>query len=182
MAITKDEYKEAKERALELFDKAGVYLTEKEKDEIEVADFGLGRLDEFGVQLITYTNTERVSAKDVAIFPGQICPEHYHPDIGGNPGKEETFRCRYGEMYLYVPGDAAKEPRAAVPEDKKDTFHVWHEIVLKKGEQHLVAPGTPHWFQAGPEGAVFAEFSTKNVDEADVFSDREIKRMPEILE
>ena len=41
-------------------------------------------------------------------------------------------------------------------------------------------PDTNHWFQAGPEGAIVSEFSTKSRDEADVFTDERIKRIPEV--
>jgi len=37
-----------------------------------------------------------------------------------------------------------------------------------------------HWFQAGADGAVVSEFSTKSLDEFDIFTDPEIKRIPEI--
>lgn len=181
MAISREVYNQAKKRALECFEKAHIVLSDREKEELEVADFGLNRLAEFGVQLVIYVNTERCSAKEVMLTPGQICPEHYHPDIDGKEGKKETFRCRWGEFYLYVPGEPAQNPIAKVPEDKKEHFTVWHEVVLKPGDQYLVKPNTPHWFQAGPEGVIFAEFSTKNVDEKDVFTDPEIKRIPEIV-
>ena len=44
MAISKKQYEDAKQRALGYFEKAGIALTEKEKLEIEVADFGLSEL------------------------------------------------------------------------------------------------------------------------------------------
>lgn len=182
MALTRKQYDEAKKRTLEYFDKASIVLTDKEKENIEVADFGLSKLDKVGVQLNIYVNTERCSAKEVILFPGQICPEHLHPDIDGKQGKEETFRCRWGEFYLYVKGPATANPKAKVPEEMKEHFTVWHEIVLKPGDQYLVSPNTLHWFQAGPEGAVLSEFSTKNVDEMDIFTDPNIKRIPEIIE
>ena len=37
-------------------------------------------------------------------------------------------------------------------------------------------PETWHWFQAGPDGAVISEFSTRSTDETDVFTDKGIKR------
>lgn len=57
---------------------------------------------------------------------------------------------------------------------------MWNEIVLKPGEQYTLEPNTLHWFQAGEEGAVVSEFSTMSTDEYDVFTDQEIKRIPEI--
>jgi D-lyxose ketol-isomerase len=35
------------------------------------------------------------------------------------------------------------------------------EIVLRRGDQHTIPPGTLHWFQAGDEGATVSEFSTR---------------------
>jgi len=67
-------------------------LTPEEADHIEVADFGLGELETIGLELVVYVNTERVRAKELVLFPRQICPELRHPPIGDDPGKEETFR------------------------------------------------------------------------------------------
>ena len=178
--LTLEKVESAQKRALEYFDKAGIVLTEEEKKNIEVADLGLGRLEELGLELLTYINTERCCAKELILFPRQTCPEHRHPSVKGESGKEETFRCRYGKVYLYVPGDPTPSPKALIPEDKKDTFTVWHEIELDPGEQYTLAPDTLHWFQAGDEGAVISEFSTTSRDEIDIFTDPEIARITEI--
>src|SRR6185503_5588440 len=103
---------EARERAAAMLERAGIVLTPAERAGIEVADFGLGRLEETGLQLVVYVNTERVCAKELVLFPHQACPEHRHPPFDGTPGKEETFRCRAGVVYLYVEGDPAAAPRA----------------------------------------------------------------------
>jgi len=180
MAISKKQYEDAKQRALGYFEKAGIALTEKEKNEIEVADFGLSELDHYGVELVMYVNTERVCAKEVILFPWQICPQHYHPALDGEPGKEETFRCRWGQVYLYVDGPATKEPHARLPHDHEQYFTLRHEVVLNPGDQYTVVAGKAHWFQGGPEGAVLSEFSTPSTDEIDVFADPGIVRIPEI--
>lgn len=180
--LTRAQVEEARKRALDYFEKAGIVLTEEEKRNIEVADFGLGDLETTGLQLITYINTERCCAKEMVLFPRQTCPEHRHPDVDGKPGKEETFRCRWGKVYLYVEGEPVKNPKAVVPESKRDTYTVWHEVELNPGEQYTIYPNTRHWFQAGPDGAIISEFSTKSIDEADIFTDKEIKRIPEIEE
>ena len=105
--ISKKEYNESVKYVMELFTKAGIKITGEEKAKIEVADFGLSRLDEIGLQLLTYINTNRVCAKEMALKPYQTCPEHWHIPTNGMEGKEETFRCRYGKVYLYVDGDIA---------------------------------------------------------------------------
>ena len=76
---------EARERAAALLERAGIVLTPEERAGIEVADFGLGRLDEIGLQLVVYVNTDRVCAKELVLFPGQVCPEHRHPPVGDRP-------------------------------------------------------------------------------------------------
>jgi D-lyxose ketol-isomerase len=147
---------EARRRAADMLAAAGIVLTPAEQEEIEVADFGLGRLDEIGLQVVVYINTERVCAKELVLFPGQTCPEHRHPPIGDDPGKEETFRCRTGSVLLRVDGHG--------------------EVELRPGDQFTIPPDTPHWFRAGDEGTIVSEFSTRSRDETDVFSDPQIVR------
>jgi len=141
-----------------MLERAGLAITDAERARIEVADFGLGELERTGLQLLTYVNTDRYCAKELVLFPEQICPEHRHPPVGGEPGKEETFRCRWGTVHLHVDGFAA--------------------LVLAPGEQFTIPPDTLHWFQAGAEGAVVSEFSSTSRDELDVFTDPRIVRIP----
>lgn len=182
--LSKNEVKAAQERALEYLQRAGIVLSPQEEKRIEVAGFGLGRLQESGLQLLTYVNTERVCAKELVLFPGQTCPEHRHPPRNGEPGKEETFRCRWGTVYLYVAGEGLRgaqgerQPHAQPPSGRKQHYTVWREIVLQPGEQFTIAPDTLHWFQGGPRGAVVSEFSTHSDDASDIFTDPEIRRLP----
>ena len=169
-----------KARAIEMYEKANIVLTEEEKARIEVAYLGLDRIESVGLEILTYINTDRVCAKEMVLFPHQTCPEHRHVETNGQPGKEETFRCRYGEVYLYVEGEGSSEGIAARMPDTPVT--VFHEIILKPGQQHTIMPNTLHWFQGGPEGAVVSEFSTHSTDETDVFTDPAIVRLPVIEE
>jgi D-lyxose ketol-isomerase len=115
----------------------------------------------------------------LVLLPRQTCLEHLHPPVGDSPGKEETFRCRrHGTVYLDVPGPKVNKPKAIIPEGKDEAFTVWNEIVLNPGEQYTLFPNTLHWFQAGDEGAVVSEFSTKSTDKNDIFTDPKIKRVP----
>lgn len=163
------------ERAIELFEKAGVYLKADEKAAIEIADLGLNRFEETGLALFTYVNTTRVCAKELALLPNQTCPEHRHPATSNDPGKEETFRCRYGQVHLFVPGPKTPHPSVHPPQG---VYTVFHEIILKPGDQYTLEPNTLHWFKAGPKGAVISEFSTRSTDELDQFSDPDIVRVP----
>jgi D-lyxose ketol-isomerase len=147
---------EARGRAAAMLAEAGIVLTAAEREAIEVADFGLGDLERRGLQIVVYVNTERVCAKELVMFPGQECPEHRHPPVGDEPGKEETFRVRRGSVRLWVDGEG--------------------EVVLGPGEQHTIPPDTLHRFRAGDEGAIVSEFSTRSRDETDVFTDPRVVR------
>ena len=174
--LTRDEVEQAQSRAAELLAEAGIVLTQAERRGIEVADFGLAELDETGLEVVTYVNTDRVCAKELVLFPDQTCPEHFHPPFDGTPGKEETFRCRRGLVYLYTSGEPTPAPACRPRRAERGVYTVWHEIVLEPGDQHTIPPGTLHWFQAGPDGAIVSEFSTESRDDLDVFTDPEIGR------
>ncbi len=173
--ITADERLDVSQKALDLFAKAGIILTSEEKANLEIADFGLSDIYHTGLEIITYVNTQRCCAKELALMPGQTCPQHRHPPFDDYAGKEETFRCRYGTVYLYVTGESTPNPGATPP---SGVYNVFHEVKLNPGEQYTLEPNTWHWFQAGPEGAVVSEFSTKSVDERDIFIDEKIQRVP----
>jgi D-lyxose ketol-isomerase len=180
--ITKNQIAVARKQAQEYFQKTGIVLTEAEMNNIEIADFGLGELEQSGLEIVTYVNTDRCCAKELILFPYQTCPEHRHPPVAGEPGKEETFRCRWGKVYLYIEGLRTPNPKARAPKGREHTYTVWHEIELNPGEQYTLYPNTKHWFQAGPDGAVISEFSTKSRDDADIFTDMAIRRAPEVVE
>ncbi len=178
--IGKEQFIVAQEKACEYLSRAGIVVSPAEARTIEVADFGLNELEQTGLELIVYVNTERVCAKELVLCPRQTCPEHRHPPIAGEPGKEETFRCRWGQVYLYISGEPAPYPKAKPPKGREGTYTVWHEVVLRPGEQYTLVPNSLHWFQAGDEGAVVSEFSTRSRDEADIFTDPQIRRAPEV--
>jgi D-lyxose ketol-isomerase len=143
-----------REQVVQLLAAAGVVLGER--DDIELADFGLGRFEEIGLALVVYENNDRYCAKELVLLPDQLCPEHRHPPVGDDPGKQETFRCRTGEVTLWVDGHG--------------------ELTLRPGDQFTIPPDTLHWFRAGAEGAVVSEFSSPSRDEHDVFTDPRIVR------
>ena len=144
--ITPQELTSAQRRAYEYLTQAGIVLTDTERAHIEVADLGLGELERTGLELVTYINTARCCAKELVLFPRQTCPEHWHPPVKGEEGeeegKEETFRCRWGEVYLYVPGEPTPNPKATPPTGSEAYYTVKHEIVLLPGEQYTIMPNT----------------------------------------
>ena len=143
---------EARARAAAMLAEAGIVV----REEIEVTDLGLGQLEEIGLQLVVYENNDRYCAKELVLFPHQLCAEHRHPPVGDDPGKQETFRVRTGMVTLHVDGHG--------------------ELELHPGDQFTIPPDTLHWFRAGADGAVVSEFSSPSRDEYDVFTDPRIVR------
>jgi D-lyxose ketol-isomerase len=180
--VTQAQVDTARSRTVAALSEASIVLTPEEQSTIEIADFGLDDLDHEGLQLITYVNNDRYCAKELVLFPGQTCPQHRHPSVNGRPGKQETFRCRRGQVYLYVSGEPTASSACEPPEDSRTHYSVHHEIALGPGEQYTIAPDTWHWFQAGPDGAVVSEFSSTSTDENDVYQDPRIRRAPVIEE
>lgn len=180
--LTITQINEIKMKAIEYYDKAHIVLTDDEKNDIEVADFGLGDTQNTGLQLVVYINNDRYCAKEMVLFPHQTCPEHRHPSIEGKSGKQETFRCRYGKVYLYVEGEKTENPSCKTPEGSEEFYTVWHEIELYPGQQYTIASDTLHWFQAGGDGAVVSEFSSHSDDDSDIFTDARVRRITKILQ
>ncbi len=174
-----EQAKRLRKRTREFLKKAHIAVTKEEAEIIEIADFGLNDVRNMGLELIVYQNNDRYCAKELVLFPRQTCPEHRHPPIDDrNIGKQETFRCRWGEVYLYVEGDPSEKPKAKIPARYDKHFTVWHEVLLRPGEQYTIPPNTRHWFQAGTKGAIVSEFSSKSIDESDIFTDPNIRRIP----
>jgi len=169
---------QAQHRTHQILKDAGIVLTLEESKRIEIVDFGLGRLEEEGLEIVTYINNDRYCAKELVMFPRQTCPEHRHPSVGSDPGKTETFRVRVGVVRLFVEGSATSELKVCVPQQSKNYYTVFHEIELRPGRQHTIPPNTLHWFQAGDDGAIVSEFSSPSRDEFDVFTDPRIQRIP----
>jgi D-lyxose ketol-isomerase len=180
--ITREQATQAQTRAAAMLDAVGIVLTPTERAAIEIADFGLNELDRTGLEIVVYVNTDRYCAKELVLFPRQTCPEHRHPPVGSERGKEETFRVRWGQVWLYVEGEATPGIAAQVPAGGEGAYTVFHQITLGPGEQYTIPPNTKHWFQAGDEGAVVSEFSSTSRDEFDIFTDPRIRRLPEIAE
>ena len=161
--------------ALELIDLAGVHLTPAERDRIGAVDFGLGDLRREGIQIITLFATERLSAKILVLLPNQTEPEHWHPPVGEDPGKEEHIRALWGDLRFYLPGEGTIR-EGFIPAGKEDAYALKREVVLQPGDALELPAGTPHWFQAGPRGAVMTSISTCVRDGLDGFTDPAIVR------
>lgn len=180
--LTGNEIAEARSKAAEMLANVGIVLTPDERERIEIADCGLGDLKTTGLEVVVYVNNDRYCAKELVLFPNQIFPEHRHPPVGDGPGKRETFRCRWGRVWLYVEGEPTRDIKATIPPSDREYYTVFHEIELHPGQQYTIPENTLHWFQAGDEGAVVSEFSSTSTDEFDIFTNPNVKRTTEVAD
>lgn len=182
--ITRSQFDAARQFAWDLVRKAGVVVRDSEFENIEVADLGLGELEQTGLQILTLASTPWIGVKLLILRPHQFFPQHRHPPSPAEnyPGKQEIFRGQWGEAYLYVPGPATPAPRALPPPGRRQHCTVWHEILLLPGSQYICPPNTWHWFQAGPQGAVVWSFSSRVTDAQDQFSDPQVVRETQIVD
>ncbi|MEM7381302.1 MAG: D-lyxose/D-mannose family sugar isomerase [Bacteroidota bacterium] len=178
--ITKKEFEEVCQKSIAMIEAAGIYLTEADKKNITAADFGLSRIKEEGVQILTLFNTKRMAAKILVLLPYQTEPEHWHPPVGEDPGKEEVIRGIWGDLTFYIPGEDTMS-KGFIVKDKESCYTMRHEVVIGPGDQLVLPPGTKHWFQAGKRGAVMYSFSTKVTDLMDQFTDPNVIRKTEIV-
>lgn len=179
--LTRQLQQQARRLAGEMIGRAGIHVTDKEAESIEVVDFGLSRLHKEGVQVLTLLQTERISVKVLALFSNQTEPEHWHPPVANDPGKEETVRVISGTLYFYIPGENTFKEGFLV-KGKEHCYTMRHEIVMRPGDQITLAPGVKHWFQARDEGVVMYSFSTVARDALDQFTDKGIVRITKIIE
>lgn len=153
-----------------LIDQAGLLLTEQERDKLLLTDFGLGNLEQEGVELLDLLRTPTVRTGILVLLPNQTLPEHCHPSGPHGPGKEETIRCMYGECRVYRPGaDTLRE--GFIPSGKDAWYTCREETVLHPGEQATFVVNELHWFQAGPQGAVGLTFQNTIDESYNVFTD-----------
>ena len=179
--ISKSEQREAQQRAARMMRNAGIQIMDDEIEKIEVVDFGLSNIENEGVQVLTLVQTERISVKVLVMLPYQTEPEHWHPPVDDDPGKEETIRVIAGTVYFYVAGEDNFE-KGFIVEGKDDCYVLRKEIVMKPGDQLTLAPGEKHWFQAREGGAVMYSFSTIARDALDQFTDPDIVRITKVVD
>lgn len=177
--LTRAEYVAAQTRAGAMIKTAGIHITREEAERIEIVDFGLSRLETEGAAILTLVTTDRIAVKIIALFAGQTLPQHWHPPVGDDPGKEETVRVISGILRFYIRGDDNMR-EGSIPAGKENVYTARHELILKPGDQITMEPGTVHWFQADDRGVVMYSFSSVAHDVLDCFTDPAIKRFTEI--
>jgi D-lyxose ketol-isomerase len=148
------------------------------KAKLWVTDFALGRFADVGLGVIVWHGDEKhnYSGLDAFLLPGQMIPEHWHVKLGKIPAKMEAWLVRNGEIYAYAEGAPTPKMKAKLTEADAASTTVKCERILRVGEiASLSRPLEKHWMQAGPQGAIFTEFSTFHSGAAVRFTDAKVK-------
>lgn len=173
--LNKNEIKNARKKAEEMISDSGIFIRKDEIEKCELAEFGLDNFNNEGAQIFTFVNTERIGVKIIVLLENQTLPEHLHPPVNNDPGKEEILRVIKEPLRVYTPGDNTLT-EGFIPKGKEKSYTVLNENILNEGEQIILEPGTKHWFQAGERGSVFFSFSTTVRDGKDIFTDDKVVR------
>jgi len=155
--------------------KAGFALTAEEKANIVVVGFGQEDFYAWGAAAIDTILHPRYGGRLIVFFPNQRFPEHWHPDVDEDGGKEETFRVLWGQVRIYSPGASSAGALERIPAGKEAAFTSRHETILNPGEQVTAGRHERHWLVAGPEGTVGLEISSTVRDSFDQWTDSSIK-------
>jgi D-lyxose ketol-isomerase len=147
-----------------------VHVADDEYGTMAIIDFGLGDLRREGVQYIDILLSDALRITVLVLLPNQTLPQHVHPPYEGCAGKEESVRVLYGEFRVYTRG-ADTVSVGHVPRGKEPYYTARHEHVLQPVQSQTIAPGVPHWFQAGPAGAVTLGFYNRVDETRNVFAD-----------
>jgi D-lyxose ketol-isomerase len=168
----------AKRVYLDFLKQSGYPVNDTIAKKLFVTDFGLGRFNEAGLGVIVWWGDEKYnySGLDAFLLPGQIIPEHWHVKTKGIPEKMEAWLVRCGEVYAYAEGAPTPNMKAKPAAADAAYMTVKCERILGVGEiAGISRPLEKHWMQAGPQGAVFTEFSTFHTGEAVKFTDPKVK-------
>jgi D-lyxose ketol-isomerase len=180
--ITRAKERELQGKAIEILRETGFPITEKELEKIAVADFGLGMPEREGAQILTLFATERISAKLIVLLPGQVLPEHWHPPVGEDPGKEEIIRGYWGTVLYFDDQEGKNQDTQEIPQGKEHCYVCRSRRDLVPGAQEIIPPGRKHWLKGGVGGGCVISFSTCVRDILDQFTDTNIVRTTQILD
>ena len=116
--IKKKEWRELALQSRRILQLAGFPVTSEISESLEIADFGLGRVREEGVQIYTIFQTEKIACKLLVLLPAQVEPEHWHPSSTDDPGKEEVLTAFWGDLLVSLPGEINSKASSFIPEGK----------------------------------------------------------------
>lgn len=120
--MRREEVQLLQSEAAEFLRKANIALSENERALIEVADFGLDDIRNVGLEIVVYENNDRYCAKELILFPRQMCPQHRHPQVSQmNPVNRRLFDV-VGAKYICMSKENPRSaPKPSFPRNTRNT-------------------------------------------------------------
>jgi D-lyxose ketol-isomerase len=138
------------------------------RQKLFVSDYGIGQFTQLGLAGVMFQNNveDRYMLMDLFLLPGQMLPEHWHEEAGGNPAKREGWLVRWGVSHIVGIGTPNLGKDVVVPKCHwGGKVTVEHEVVARPGMfVPLAKVASRHWQYAGPEGAIVTEVANVHTD------------------
>ncbi len=150
------------------------FIPSMDDENLWVADFNSNKFTEVGVGGYVFVNDNKYgySSCELLLLPGQILPEHKHVATEICGPKMETWAFRHGSVVSIKEGGETPGIQERLPES---VVHSRLEENLGTGDvSGTTVEAGWHWMKAGPEGAVFTEYSTYSDFGAVRFSDSDL--------
>jgi len=150
------------------------------REDLWVSDYGTGEFTKLGLAAYLFVNNEedRYMLLDLFLLPGQMLPEHWHVEGGGNPVKREGWLVRWGLAHIVGIGEPNLRPEVVIPKCHcGGAATTEHAVIATPGTfVKLAKVETRHWQFAGPEGAIVTEVGNVHTGSAVRHSDPAINK------
>ncbi len=150
------------------------------RENLWVSDYGTGEFTKLGLAAYLFVNNEedRYMMLDLFLLPGQMLPEHWHVEGGGNPTKREGWLVRWGLAHIVGIGEPNLSPEVVIPKCHcGGTATTEHAVIATPGTfVKLAKVESRHWQFAGPEGAIVTEVANVHTGSAVLHSDPAINK------
>ena len=139
-----------------------------------ISDFGMGEFVNVGVGGVCFVNDREHGgyfSHSIYLLPGQMLAEHWHVSAEGMPPKHETWVCLHGSVWTAARGGDRSKVPFKIPESQESTLLCFDTKKLEVGDFDVQRGlEEPHYFVAGPEGAIVQEFASFHSGEGFRFS------------
>jgi D-lyxose ketol-isomerase len=150
------------------------------REDLWVSDYGVGEFTKLGLAAYIFVNNEedRYMMLDLMLLPGQMLPEHWHVEGGGNPVKREGWLVRWGLAHIVGIGEPNLSPDVVIPKCHcGGTATTKHAVIATPGTfVKLAKAESRHWQYGGPEGAIVTEVANVHTGSAVRHSDPAINK------
>jgi len=152
----------AKEAFYDMFERFHYPLTDFLRENMWVADFGMGDFARCGMGGVFWLNRKEFSyfGHEIFLLPLQMIPEHAH-HATDMAAKMESWQVRHGSIYNFGEGEPTDPLPVDLPQSQIESIQSVHCDILQPGDlAHLNRVEAWHFMMGGPEGTIVTEYAT----------------------